>query len=232
MARGNKKHGQNRADAKANTKGDADIDEVVVLRNKLAALEKRVETLESMNAVMAEVNKHLQKEVDRLDQYGRRHSIVIRNVELPAEKEKPEEIQEMVNNIISKDMKCATEAKDIDKTHRVGRVRTLDNGKKAQNIVVRFRSHKSRYNVYFKKDNLKNGLKIGPHLTNHRGKLLYDSQFASDIDGVEFTYANLHGDICVRLSTAFKERQVHQFTSLEELNQILVEADLIDADDE
>ena len=137
-----------------------------------------------------------------------------------------------MNNIISKDLKCAAEAKDIDKTHRVGRVRNLNNGKKVQNIVVRFRSHRSRYNVYFKKDQLKNGLKIGPHLTNHRAKLLYDSLYASEIDGVEFTYANLHGDLCVRLTRVHNEKQVHQFTSLEELHQILVDAKLVDEEDE
>ena len=75
-------------------------------------------------------------------------------------------------------------------------------------------------------------LHYGPHLTNHRAKLLHESLYASEIEGVEFTYANPHGDICVRLSRAHNEKQVHQFTSLEELNQILVDAELIDEDED
>ena len=109
---------------------------------------------------MAEVTKSLhneieifRKEVDRLDQYGRRHLAVIQNVELPAVKEKPEEIEEKVNNIISKDLKCATEAKDIDKTHRIGKIRSLNNEKKAQNIIVCFRASQSRYNDFLRRIN-------------------------------------------------------------------------------
>ena len=201
------------------------------LKETVAKLERRIELLEAEKAVREKVTERLQKEVDRLDQYGRRHNIVIRNVELPSE-ETIEEVEVKVANIVENSLKSPDLAKDIDKTHRIGRVKTRD-GKSYQNIVVRFKTHQSRYKTYQKRKQLVNGVKIGPHLTRHRGSVLHESiDFVKDINGVEFTYANIHGDLRVRLTNEYDGKNDFQFTSIQELNQMLVEKELLVKDDE
>ena len=50
-------------------------EEIDALKKQVEALTSRVEDAESIAAVTATVNARLQKELDRLEQYGRRHSI-------------------------------------------------------------------------------------------------------------------------------------------------------------
>ena len=177
------------------------------------------------------VTERLQKEVTRLDQYGCRHNIVIRNVELPKKKETIEEVEVKVLDIVENSLKSPDLAKDIDKTHRIGRVKTRD-GKSYQNIV-RFKTHQSRYKTYQKRKLLTNDVKIGVHLTRHRGSVLHDSiDFVKDINGVEFAYANIHGDLRVRLTDEYDGRDDFEFTSIQELKEILVEKELIVKDEE
>ena len=66
------------------------------LVEKTKLLENRVNVLEDKNAVLETVNSKLQKELDRLDQYGRRSNIIIRNIEVP-EAETQEDIEKKDN---------------------------------------------------------------------------------------------------------------------------------------
>ena len=207
--------------------------ELELLKKRVYELENRVARLEGQNAVLTQVSGVLRMEVDRLDQYGRRSNIIIRNVEIP-NNETQDHVEQKVKQIIgSLNVPNATE--DIDKTHRIGRVKTDEKlNKRFQNIVVRFRSHRTRYAVYNKRKDAKNNIKFNPHLTQHRGKLLHESiVFCENIDGVDFTYANLHGDLCVRLSEKVNDKNViKSFNTMQELKNYLVEKNLVDPEEE
>ena len=203
--------------------------ELELLKKKITDLEDRVVKLECKNAVLTQVTEVLRKEVDRLDQYGRRSNVVIRNVEVP-NNETQEHVEQKVDQIIGS-LNVPNATQDIDKTHRIGRVKIDEkNNKKYQNIVVRFRSHRTRYAVYTKRKDLQNNVKLNPHLTQHRGKVLHDSvEFCKEIDGVDYTFANLHGDLCVRLSEKVNDKNIIKgFNTLDELQNILIEKNLVD----
>ena len=191
------------------------------LQNKNNNLENRVKELESYQAVSHRVNSELSKEVDRLGQYTRRSNLIIRNMWLP-EGEKNEQLHQKVKDVIKNDLNLSSEADDIDKLHRVGKVKE-NNGKKHQNIIVRFRSHSSRYSVFSQKKKLRN-LKIGPNLTTTRNKLLSEAiNFVDSIEEVNFVYADIHGDTKVRLKEAHNGKFVFLFNTIEELEKLLLE---------
>ena len=99
--------------------------------------------------------------------------------------------------------------------------------------MVRFTSHRARYEVYRKKTDLTNGLKFNPQLTKRRGKLLSDAiQIAEKVDEIDFAYANIHGDICVRFKEAVNGTESFSFTSKERLLQKLKDLDIVDLDEE
>ena len=192
------------------------------LQQKVLALEERVEKLESKNAILSKVTDVLRSEVDRLDQYGRRSNIIIRNVEV-ADGETQENVEQKVKDIVGS-LNAGNAVKDIDKTHRIGKIHNHDNNKRYQNIVVRFRSHKSRYAVYAKRKSAKDNVKINPHLTNQRAKTLHESvDLVNEIDGVDFTFSNLHGDLCVRLKEPVNNKNVFNFKSIDDLKKLLGE---------
>ena len=142
------------------------------------------------------------------------------------ENENNGQLHQKVTNIIKNDLNLPSEAGDIDKLHRIGKVKEK-NGKKLQNVIVRSRSHASRYSVFSQKKNLRN-LKIGPNLTTKRNKLLTEAiQLVDNIDGVDFVYADIHGDAKVRLKAAFNGKFAVLFTSIEELKKLLLEMDVL-----
>lgn len=207
-------------------------EEIRLLKKRVDELTKRVVELESFQQVSSKVTETLKKEVDRLDQYGRRHSVVIRNIEKPPN-ETQEQVEAKVNALITTTLKSPHLTKDVDKLHRIGRPKKQ--GRKTfQNIVVRFRSHRSRYALYNKKKELKDGVKINAHLTTYRAKLLHESiEFTKDIEGVDFTYSNIHGDLYVWFTEPDENgTQKVKFDSMDELSEILLQKGLVEEEEE
>ena len=202
---------------------------------KFQALESRIETLEASEAVLNTVTADLRNELDSLDQYGRRSNILIRNVEINDRDNKEtdqQKIETIVNDIISKDLKLPACVGSIDKLHRVGPKKEHQN-KKFQNIVVRFTSHRARYQVYRKKTELKNNVKFNPHLTKKRGKLLHETiELAAKLDCIDFAYANIHGDVCVRLTAAVDGTESISLQSTSQLLKKLSDLRLVVLDQE
>ena len=209
------------------------------LQEKIKLLEDRVSTLEDQNGVLKIVSSNLEKEVERLrdrvdelDQYGRRSNIILRNIEVP-ENEEPAAIERKVKEIVEKELKLPHASNDIDKLHRIGKKKEYE-GKTYQHVIVRFRSHRSRYAAYKERKKLKNGVKMSPNLTKTRLQVLDESsKLVRDIDGVDFTFANINGDLCVRLTTAVNGRHVWTFSSIQNLRTILFNKgfELPDAED-
>ena len=90
------------------------------LVQKVTALENRVGILEDKNAVLEKVTSNLEKELDRLDQYGRRSNVILRNLELPAGKEDETVIEKTVKEIVANQL---TRCTGLEK-RRITRVRS------------------------------------------------------------------------------------------------------------
>ena len=108
-------------------------------------------------------------------------------------------------------------------------VKKSGNNKK-QNIIVRFKSHSSRYACLLKKKSLKSN-KIAPNLTRKRGKMLFDAnKVIKDKElssSIQFCFANIHGDLQVRLAEPIDGTKVHPFDSLKQLDEFLLEHHVI-----
>ena len=108
---------------------------------------------------------------------------------------------------------------DLDKCHRIG---PKDGNK--QSVIVRFKSHSSRYNVYEKRKDCPRGIKLlNPSLTKRRKDLLESVQ--NDIDKMdsycmenpfEFAFANKHGDIQVKLRKRLKNKMFIEIMDYED----------------
>ena len=97
--------------------------------------------------VIKTVNNALEREVDRLSQYTRRHTVVIRGI--PTDKgETIKTVEERVKDLLESDMKMPEAVVDFDKCQRIG---PKDGNK--QSVIVRFKSHNARYSVYQNRKN-------------------------------------------------------------------------------
>ena len=198
---------------------------VVEARNK--QLEYRVTKLESSNIVLSKVNSELSREVDRLDQYHRRSNVIIKNMVLPKDDEPSKSLNKKVLHILNKDLEVnETVINDVDKMHRVGKVKHNKNGRQTQDVIIRFKTHSSRYAVMEKRKLAKN-IKISPNLTPKRGKLWYDaSNRIAPLPEIDFVFADIHGDLNIRLTKEFKNKFVHGFSTIEELEKLILDMGL------
>ena len=136
------------------------------------------------------------------------------------ETETIEDVTKVVNKIIAKDLQLPNVINSIDKLHRIGKPKEK-NGKKNQDVIVRFKSHSARYTVFNarKKTNNHN---IRPNLTPFRSKLLHEAtEITSNVNEVNFAFADIHGDLKIRLVNAIEGRFVFSFSTIEELKNLL-----------
>ena len=194
------------------------------LESANSALETKVAELDSRLIVSERVSERLSLELDRLDQYHRRSNVVVKGMFLP-ERETNEDVERNIHKILKDDLKLPEAIQNIDKLHRVGKVKER-NGKKIQDVIIRFKTHRTRYAVYSERKKAKN-VKISSNLTKKRGKLLYDASTAiSEIDKVKFCFSNIHGDLNIMLAEPFNGRSAFSFRSMGELNELLIKMNL------
>ena len=216
----------------------------IVQNDKIKQLEDRTNSLEGelmmINArfsVRDHVIAGLKGEIQRLEQYTRRYSVTISGVEKKKE-EKPEELREKVLKLVN-EVKSTTNERDIDKLHCNGRIH---NGK-TQDIILRFKSHAAKEAFYRARKALpasQEGVRIRPALSPNQKKLLYDSQQLLEryqygeemVNPPEFVFANLHGDIQVKLKNKFRHSEMVTFNSIKQLTHILREAQGVKETDE
>ena len=192
------------------------------LEKKNKKLEDRVEILESDKLISSNVADLLAEEVDKLSQYTRRANLIVRNVFLP-ETESADVTKNKIIQVIKKELNMPEDViKDIDKMHRIGKVKKV-NDKNNQDVIIRFKSHSARYRVYNERKKLKI-YKIAANLTKNRGKVLYDAvQFTEKVEQVHFVYADAHGNLKLRLKESYNDRYVFSFNSVENLKKLLLE---------
>ena len=197
-------------------------EEIASLRAELKELRERMEVVESQAAITAQVNATLAKEIDRLEQYGRRNSLVIRGIP-PNKDETNKDLKENVRKIVAEELGMPKDfGHDFDKTHRIGPVLETDKGPR-QDVIVRFKSHSTRYNVYLKRKDVKSkNIRITPSLTSKRRKLLSQAQehYRNHPD-VNFIYVSIHGDVKVRFHNKFRGRFVHDIDSMDQLHELM-----------
>ena len=199
---------------------------ITYLETSNKSLEDKIEKLDSRLHISEHVSEQLSIDLDRLDQYHRRSNVIVRDVFLP-ERESVEDVAKHINKTIAKDLGLPKLVSSIDKVHRVGKIREK-NGKKMQNIIVRFKNHSARYSVYNERKKAKN-VKINPNLTPKRSNLLSNASNAVEqVNNVHFCFANIHGDLNFRLVEPYNGKHVFPFNSMKQLNTSLLEMSMIE----
>ena len=212
-------------------------EEIPSLKNELSSLRARVESLEnqvvvlkSEQAITSTINSRLVDHIDKLDAYSRRSCLVLSNA--PAvSNESSSEIERKVRKTLAESGLSHGVVNNIDKLHPIGEIR----GNK-QKIIIRFKSHSSRYNLYRNKKKLPSNIKVSPSLTKRRQKILSEANEMINRtpeirSSVNFVFADIHGDLKVRLNEADKtERYVLNFNSTEHLAEIIRGLDFCEFD--
>lgn len=201
--------------------------QVEILRKSMDELKYEMMIINSKVEVSSQVNNVLQRQLEDLQQYSRRYSIILDNVNAKPN-EKVEEVEKQVKEILIKDFKV--NAKDLnsefDKAHRVGRVNDDNN----QAIIIRFKSHSYRSNLYVNRKTQQSRkdmkYKLRVDLTSSRRKLL--SEVYRKIDGnakVDFAFASVNGDIKIRLNEDLDRKKVFNIRSSLDIDELLMKLD-------
>ena len=92
------------------------------------------------------------------------------------------------------------------------------------NTIVKFKLHSFKEKVYFKRKAIKQrDVKIKPSLTKHRIELLKDANtLITDNPGTNFlfAYADVRGNLKIRLKDARNVREVVRFTNEKDFNNL------------
>ena len=192
-------------------------DELYALRARVFNLENQVTILKTDQAIASTVNSRLVDQIDKLETYSRRNCVVLNNVPARADESQREiegkVVQTLRDSGITQDV-----VRDIDKMHPIGKIH-----QNKQKIIIRFKSHSKRYSLYRNKKKLPPGIKLSPSLTKRRQQILHEAiEMVSSMHTVNFVFADIHGDLKIRLTEADKDgRFVLGFNSTEDLAQII-----------
>ena len=197
-------------------------EEVNNLKSKMKELNFKICLSEEKSLIQDRVNMLLRQEIDRLEQYQRRNSVVIKGIDLNRNEEN-DNLKKEVIEIIEKDLELPEAVLDFDKTHRVGPIYENYKGVKQQDVVVRFKSHSARYSTYLKRKETKNKkIRITPSLTDRRRRLLLEAQKRFEGNSaINFLYCDIHGDLKLRLLEPIRFHYVHDFHNIEDIEYIL-----------
>ena len=93
---------------------------------------------------------------------------------------------------------------------------------------MKFKSHSFKENIYFKRKAVKRrDVKIKPSLTKHQIELLKNTNtLITDNPGTNFlfTYADVHGNLKIRLKDARNGREVVRFDNEKDFNQLFAKS--------
>ena len=188
------------------------------LLRRIEALENKVTKLESELSISKNVNQLLSQELDDLHQYQRRSCLVIDGIN-PQENETTEEINQKVKNVLTKNLNLPEDEveRELDKCHCLGPARA---GK--QSTILRFRSHGFKEKVYHKRKTIKGKkIKVKLSLTRHRTKTIkYAHRITENNNNVKFVFADMNGNLKMRLNDKIENKYVHEFKSIQDLHKL------------
>ena len=178
--------------------------------------------------VKEHTSQHLQNRIIQLEQYTRRHSLILKGIPKSGVRGTPEEEGEKLKTEVSKIVESSGEASfdDVDKFHRNGPTYEGE-----QDVIVRFKTHAAKESFFNTRKTLPDKrIKVQPSLSPATRSLLKEAKDAlekyyindENLDNPpEFVYANLHGELLVKMKKKMKFGSFLRFNSLEELhNQI------------
>ena len=106
--------------------------------------------LEDQYAISRNTSAKLKAEVDRLDQYQRRSNIFIINVEVSEPLNQGDDKKLGHEELIRKDLKLPNAVANSTAWEE-----RANGGKTTQDIIVKFKTHSARYDVYDKEERVK-----------------------------------------------------------------------------
>ena len=159
---------------------------------KIGNLEERIEVLESKLVVL----DRLEHRIDDGEQYSRRHCLCIHGMELPPDGSKENRFQK-TKKFIDK-LNCGIDGDAIDRAHRIGPVTENEEGKKLQQIIVRFKSFKDRTTVYKNRKKAENGARIRLDLTKRRLAMLLAVRKLNRPE-VDYVFADINCNLAAKL---------------------------------
>ena len=199
-------------------------------KGKILKLERDVEVVHSLLKVKDCVIEGVKGELNRLQQYTRRYSVVISGIEKTDQRENVESLRPKVEEIIGK-VESTTTLADVDKFHRNG----PSKGTK-QDIILRFKSHSAKEQFYKARKTLPDELKhvkIRPSLSPDQQNLLDESRDLLDEylhggyvgeNSPEYVFANVHGVVQVKMKNPSRGGMFITIQNISHLSQILAKA--------
>ena len=186
-------------------------DEIVAeLTARITNLKKTVERLQSELIITKNVNDILTNEVDDLQQYQRRQCIVIDGLQT-APNEAILQVTQKAENVLAQHLNLDPDevVNQIYKCYCIGLLK--DDG--TQSATVRFKLHSFREKAYANRKNCSNGnIKIKLSLTRKRRKTLtYAYKISGKLPNVKFFYADIHGNLKLRLNEPINNKIVYLF---------------------
>ena len=172
-------------------------------------------SLKSQQAISSIVSSRLKNELDRIEKYSRKNCVVVSG--LPAfDKLTPAECK--IKSVMDQSGLDRRLIEDIDKAYPIGPVKN-----RKQNVIVRFKSHASRYHFFAKRKSLSQSLSVKPSLTRKRLKNFSETvemvnSSPNLIHVVDFVFADINGDLKVPDSQG---RYTFPFSSIVELAELI-----------
>ena len=160
--------------------------------------------------VTKNVNTLLSTEIDDLQQYQRRHCIVIDGLRTSLN-ETRNQVTEKVEKVLAESLQFDPEEVNyqIDKCHRIGPIETKDG---TESTIVRFKTHSFRKTVYLERRECKKKQNIKFPLTQWRRKTLtYAYNNADSLPEIDFFYADIHGSLKFCLKNPINNKFVYSF---------------------
>eukprot|EP00112_Aurelia_sp_Birch-Aquarium-sp1_P006851 Seg1749.1 transcript_id=Seg1749.1/GoldUCD/mRNA.D3Y31 product="hypothetical protein" protein_id=Seg1749.1/GoldUCD/D3Y31 len=177
----------------------------------------RVEALEGKLSIYEAHLNEMENRLENAEQESRRSCLRIFGVPLP--KNGDETSKNCLTKVkkVFKDLEGAVPDDCIDRAHRIGRVKTNDDGQKQQAVIVKFRSWEKRVAVYKARKKLDN-IKILLDLTPTRAKLLSAArERVKSHPGIQYAFV----DINCRLGVKLIDDSLKFFSTERELEQLL-----------
>ena len=206
------------AEIKNDLEGKATTEVVNELLKEIRAKDKRIEMLESQVAVLQNSVELLTAKCDDNEQYSRRLSLRINNVPLPAKgvQETAADVLNIVKGLIG-EAEVDVPHSFLDRAHRVGKVVTLEDGSRKQQIIAKFTTWHHRTILYRGRKNLSSA-KIFLDLTRRKFALLKRAQeIVKSTPTVDFVFSDVNCALCARTA----DGKFRYFNSEDQLEKIV-----------
>ena len=196
---------------------------ISTLEKQIDHLKGHITTTEFKLAIAEHVSSTLHEQIDNQEQYSQRKCLIFEGIKVE-QKEKDSDLEERILNIIQKDLKLNIQLEDIDKAHCIGPAQD-----DKQNIIVKFTKDSAASHIYHSHGKLKDsvsksnqkGVNIRTSLTKHQQNLLKYAREQTDYKIIHFVFADINGNLNLRLKEKMRNRMVFSFNNKTKLAENL-----------